>query len=156
MSAITQKVEKAHQSIVCAVNLSRFRLNFSQCVGLRFIRPSHHLSPMLIELLYVCLLCSASVVMITRLMLNIQNPALFGTHFTLDSNIEPFVAIAGGRRQQSACSAFSHGLEGIDGMTENPAWQPEWTWTLSDSERERTISTNTGKFLPLIRFDEDL
>lgn len=69
MSAIIQEgFEKAHKEIVCVVNLSRFHLNVSQCVRL------HSLLRIVCHprcFLHVCLACSASVVMITRLMLNI-------------------------------------------------------------------------------------
>lgn len=124
-----------------AVNLSWFLRNFSQCVGLHFISPSVSLSLTLLEIPHAHVACSVSVVMISRLMLNLQNPALFGTHYTTDSTIGPFVAIAGSSRRQSASFAISQRLESIDEMTENPSRHPEWTWTPSPRDSQRTTNT---------------
>lgn len=105
--------------------------------------------------------------MISRLMLNIQNPALFGTHrsqtgtgYTTDCNIGPFVATRGStdRRRRFTSVVFSSVPESfgstattstgsaVASMAKKPTWHQEARSTFSDSQRTWTTDTSTGAF----------
>ena len=87
--------------------------------------------------------------MISRLMLNIQNPHLYGTHVTgasTDCNIGPFVATQGTRSQRFTSVAFAS-LPDMSNK-KKPTWHHDTTFRSgSDSQGTWATDTSTGKSL---------
>ena len=92
-----------------------------------------------------------SVVMISRLMLNIQNPHLYGTHVTgesTDCNIGPFVATRGMSTQRFTSVAFASLPD--TSHKKRPTWHHDSTFRSgSDSQGTWTTDTSTGESLHL-------
>lgn len=97
--------------------------------------------------------CRTSVVMVSRLMLNIQNPALFGNHHARTAgghseanNLGPFVATAGSRRRRSTSLAFwaggLHATQEVESLGD-PAWHRETQ--IASQTTDTTDTTDSGE-----------
>lgn len=80
--------------------------------------------------------------MVSRLMLNIQNPALFG-NYSEANNLGPFIATAGSRRRRFTSLAFwageLHATQEVESMGD-PAWHRE-----TQIASQTTDTTDSGE-----------